>query len=164
MYDKTTLFEARTGGYHNYRVPGIVCTRNGVILASVEARRQTGGDWADNDILLRRSVDGGDSWKPPQLVVAHTDYGDGPISNFVMIADRNGTVHALFCHNYARVFHMVSKNDGVDFDEPVEITDSLEPLRQRYPWRVIATGPGHGIQLATGRLVVPVWMSTGRGR
>ncbi len=161
MIDKTVLFEARAAGYHNYRVPGIVCTQSGVIIASVEARRQSGGDWSDNDILLRRSGDGGDSWLPRQLVVAQADYGDGPISNFVMIADANGTLHALFCHNYARVFRMRSNDDGLTFSQPVEITADLEPLRQRYPWRVIATGPGHGIQLATGRLVVPIWMSSG---
>ncbi|MDZ7639399.1 MAG: sialidase family protein [Bryobacterales bacterium] len=28
---------------------------------------------------------------------------------------------------------------------------------------MIATGPGHGIQLSSGRLIVPVWMSTGTG-
>ncbi len=161
MMDKTTLFEARTGGYRNYRVPGILCTRNGVILACVEARRDSGGDWSDNDIVLRRSLDGGDRWEPTQLIVAQTDYGDGPISNFVMVADADGTVHALFCHNYARIFSMRSLDDGASFSKPLEITDSLEPLRQRYPWRVIATGPGHGIQLSSGRLVVPIWMSTG---
>ena len=32
-----------------------------------------------------------------------------------------------------------------------------------YPWTVIAPGPGHGIQLKNGRLVVPVWLSTGAG-
>ena len=68
--NKVHLFEARTGGYTNYRVPGILCTRNGIILASVEARRDSGGDWSDNDILVRRSLDGGESWQPPQLVVA----------------------------------------------------------------------------------------------
>jgi len=28
---------------------------------------------------------------------------------------------------------------------------------------VLATGPGHGIELANGRLLVPVWLSTGTG-
>src|SRR5581483_343588 len=32
-----------------------------------------------------------------------------------------------------------------------------------YDWKVLATGPAHGIQLANGRLVVPVWLSTGTG-
>ena len=28
---------------------------------------------------------------------------------------------------------------------------------------MLATGPGHGIQLVSGRLIVPVWLSTGTG-
>lgn len=66
MLEKTNLFEARTNGYHNYRVPGILCTQRGVILATVEARRDTGGDWGDNDILLRliaSSPDGAHNWQ-----------------------------------------------------------------------------------------------------
>lgn len=164
MFKVTHLFEARNGGYHNYRVPGILCSPNGVILATVEARRGGGGDWDGNDVLLRRSLDGGVTWQEPQLVASCDDYGPGPISNFVMIADRNSsTVHALYCHNYARVFYLHSDDDGATFSQPREITDSMEAFRQHYAWRVIATGPGHGIQLESGRLVVPVWLSTGEG-
>lgn len=164
MLEKQDLFTARTEGYYNYRVPGILCTPQGVILASVEARRGHGGDWDGNDVLLRRSLDGGLTWQAPQRVANCDDYGPGPISNFVMISDHHrGIVHALYCHNYARVFYLRSRDDGATFSKPQEITHSLETLRQRYPWRVIATGPGHGIQLHNGRLLVPVWMSDGSG-
>ncbi len=160
---KTELFTARTEGYFNYRVPGILCTTNGVILATVEARTGTGSDWDGNDILLRRSLDGGLSWQPTQLIVSHQTYGPGPVSNFVLFADSDGRVHALYCHNYARVFYLASGNDGATFSPPVEITDSLTAFRAEYPWCVIATGPGHGIQLRNGLLLVPVWMSDGSG-
>jgi sialidase-1 len=55
---------------------------------------------------------------------------------------------------------MSSDDDGVNFSEPREITSSFEPFRQEYAWNVLATGPGHGIQLRNGRLLVPVWLST----
>jgi len=169
MLTKTDIFTARTEGYWNYRVPGILCTARGVILATVEARTGTGSDWDGNDILLRRSLDGGISWQPPQLIVSHKIYGPGPVSNFSLFADGDGTVHALYCHNYERVFYLRSQDDGLTFSAPVEITESLNAFRAEYPWRVIATGPGHGIQLClrsgqyTGRLLVPVWMSDGGG-
>jgi sialidase-1 len=164
MLEKVDLFEARSGGYHNYRVPGILCTPNGVILATVEARRGHGSDWDGNDVLLRRSVDGGRTWDEAQRIANCDDYGPGPISNFVLIGDRtDGSVHALYCHNYARLFYRRSRDDGASFSQPREITASLEPFRAHYPWRVIATGPGHGIQLESGRLLTPVWMSTGEG-
>ena len=162
MLEKIDLFEARTEGYTNYRVPAILCTKSGVILASAEARRGGGGDWDSNDILLRRSLDGGISWQPAQLIVSFDQYGPGPISNFVMINDElDGSVHALFCHDYSRVFYIHSEDAGVSFSDPTDITESLLLFKEQYPWRVIATGPGHGIQLQNGRLIVPVWMSDG---
>lgn len=168
MIHKTDLFTARTGGYYNYRVPGILCAPGGTVLATVEARRGGGGDWDGNDVLLRRSQDGGQSWDAPRVIVSHETYGPGPISNFVMIADPSEsgdrhTVHALYCHSYARVFYCRSDDDGASFSEPVEITETLAAFREAYPWRVIATGPGHGIRLESGRLLVPVWMSDGSG-
>lgn len=162
MIDKTNLFEARCGGYWNYRIPGILCTKNGVVVVTTEARRGTGGDWDGSDALLRRSLDGSLSWEDPQLLVSSEQYGPGPLNNIVLISDRiDGTVHVLFCHNYARVFYTRSHDDCATFATPREITEALLPFHDLYPWRVIAIGPGHSIQLRNGRLVVPVWVSDG---
>ena len=164
MFEKVHLFEARTQGYHTYRVPGILCSPNGVILATAEARRGGGGDWDGNDIVMRRSEDGGKTYGEMTVCVHSPDFGDGPASNFVMIGDRSdNSVHALFCHNYERVFHIHSVDDGATWTAPREVTEYFLPFRAHYPWRVIATGPGHGIQLQNGRFVVPVWMSDGSG-
>lgn len=168
MFETTHLFEARTGAYRTYRVPGIIATEQGTVLATAEARPGGGGDWDQNDLIMRRSVDGGLSWKEPRVVVDHKDHGPGPISNFVMVADDEGItdsqrVHALFCHDYARIFHTVSDDQGDTWSHPVEITECALPLRKQYAWRVIATGPGHGLCLRNGRFIVPIWMSTGEG-
>lgn len=165
LLEKQNLFEAGTEGYLICRIPGLLVTKTGAVLATVEARRGRGGDWDDNDVLLRRSLDGGRTWDEPRLVAASKTYGRGPISNFVMMGDRqSGAVHALYCYDYRRVFHMHSEDDGATFSEPVEITPALEAFRQDYPWRVVATGPGHGTQLRGGRFIVPVWMSDGSGK
>ena len=37
--EKTDLFESNTGGYALYRIPGIVATRKGTLLAYCEARK-----------------------------------------------------------------------------------------------------------------------------
>ena len=49
------------------------------------------------------------------------------------------------------------------FSKPVDLTPTFEEFRSEYDWQVLATGPGHGIQLKNGRLIVPVWLSTGTG-
>lgn len=61
---KTDLFAAGEDGYATYRIPGSVVTGRGTILAYCDARKDGIGDWADIDIALRRSADGGRSWQP----------------------------------------------------------------------------------------------------
>ena len=172
------VFEGDTGGHKVYRIPGIVATKKGTILAYTEARRTGLGDWDSIDIVLRRSTNGGVTFSP-QRVIAQApgkverspvaverkqgNPGDITYNNPVAIADRNGSVHFLFCLEYMRAFYMRSDDDGQTFSEPVEITSAFEAFRPEYAWRVLATGPGHGIQLANGRLLVPVWLALGTG-
>ncbi len=177
--EKTDLFHAGHEGYALYRIPGIVATARGSLLAYCEARRSASGDWGTIDVMLRRSTDGGATWSPQRKIVdvqgpvqknpvalaqglAKSD--EVTVNNPVAIADRNSqAVHFLYCLEYARCFYMRSDDDGVTFSEPVEITPTFEQFRKDYDWKVLATGPGHGIQLENGRLLVPVWLSTGTG-
>ena len=177
VLDKQNLFEVDTGGYAVYRIPGLVVTDKGAILAYCEARKSA-SDWGKIDLIYRRSADSGKTWSEPKKIV---DIGGGfeknPVAvnkklghfpeittnNPVMIVDK-GTVHFLYCVEYMRCFYTRSEDDGKTFAPPIEITPAFEEFRKAYDWKVIATGPGHGIRLSkTGRLVVPVWLSTGEG-
>lgn len=163
--------------FKNYHIPGIVVTTKGSVLALCEARRD-GSDWDDIQILLRRSIDDGNTWSPPQSIVnvpgpkqknafalqlKHTDPTTVTYNNPVLIADRDGTVHMLFCLEYERCFYQRSTDDGLTWSQPTEITAAFDAFKKHYDWKVLATGPNHSIQLKTGRLVVPVWLSTGTG-
>lgn len=176
--EKTDLWEAGKDGYALYRIPGIVVTAKGTTLAYCEARRTGKSDWDSIDILLRRSTDGGKTFAAPRKIVevpgphkknpvalaqklANAD--DVTYNNAVAIVDQNGAVHFLFCLEYMRCFYQRSDDDGLTFSKPVEITSAFEAFRKDYDWKVLATGPAHGIQLKNGRLVVPVWLSTGTG-
>ncbi|HZF37895.1 MAG TPA: sialidase family protein [Blastocatellia bacterium] len=175
--EKIDLFEAGKDGYKLYRIPGLVVTKSGALLAYCEARKTGKGDWDTIDIMLQRSMDNGRTWDGPRRIAdvegpksknpvalerKQANPDDVTYNNPVAIADhRTGTVHFLFCLEYARCFYMRSDDDGATFTKPVEITSTFEGFRARYDWRVIATGPAHGIQLKNGRLIVPVWLSLG---
>ena len=175
---KTDLFAAGEGGYALYRIPGVVVTAKGTVVAYCEARRNSASDWGQIDVVMRRSADGGRTWGPARKVVEPPadarknpvaaaqklgKPGEITVNNPVAIADKSGAVHFLYCVEYARCFYVRSDDDGETFSAPVEVTAAFESLRPTYDWKVVATGPGHGIQLKTGRLLVPAWLSTGTG-
>ncbi len=177
--EKSNIFEAGKGGYAHYRIPGIVITEKGTLLAFCEARKTISSDWATIDILMRRSKDYGKTWSKPvdltknapkieKNVVALKQNlagkDDRTYNNPVVIIDQqDGAIHFLFCAEYARCYYMKSIDDGKTFSQPIDITSTFEKFRPEYDWKVLATGPGHSIQLKNGRLIVPVWLSTGTG-
>jgi sialidase-1 len=165
---KSDLFEGGISGYETYRIPGVVVTKKGTILVYCEARKSAKSDWGHIDVMMRRSVDGGVTFDSPRKMVeppavVQPDAAkpvDVTVNNPLAIADSaSGAVHFFYCVNYARCFYMRSNDDGVSFSKPAEITSAFEELRAKYDWQVIATGPGHGIRIKSGRLVVPVWLA-----
>jgi len=183
---RTNLFLSGEGGYPRYRIPALTHTAQGSLLAVCEARTRTDSDWSHTDLLYRRSTDGGRTWStatqiiptPPNLsrnpvALAHRQgtAEERTLHNPVLISARDGTVHLLFGAEYNRVFHSRSTNDGASFGPAQELTAVCETLRPRYDWKVVAPGPGHGLELSpgrpgktnafAGRLVVPIWLSPG---
>ena len=177
--ERTILFEEETDGFRLYRIPGIVVTAQGTALAYCEARKFSIADRGEIEIHLRRSTDDGRTWDAPRQIAhlgprlprnPHLPAGKlgkdmgGPneqtVNNPMAIAARDGTVHFVYCVEYMRCFYMRSDDDGVTWSHPVEITATFDAFRSECDWQAIATGPGHGIQLQNGRLVVPVWIAT----
>ena len=173
------LFTAGEGGYPLYRIPGIVVTAKGSLLAYCEARKNAKGDWGHIDILFRRSTDGGATWSAPLTMplpegplernpaaVAQGlgKPGEITLNNPVAFVDHKaGTIVLLYCVEYGRCFATISSDDGRTFSKPTDITSTFDKFRPEYAWKVLAVGPGHGIQLKNGRLVAAVWLSTGTG-
>ncbi len=151
------LFVSGTDGYHTYRIPALEITTKGTVLAFCEGRKNSKEDTGDIDLLLKRSEDNGRSWS--EATIVHEVGGDAEITigNPCPIVDRQtGRIHLLFVQDYHQLFSTYSDDDGLTWSAPREHTAILDAWD--YPLVLIATGPGHGIQLSSGRLVAPVWI------
>lgn len=165
MFQQTDLFVKGSEGYHTFRVPSIVVTTDGTLLAVCEGRKLDPHDSGDIDIVLKRSEDSGESWSTMQVL-----WDDGPntCGNPCLVVDgQTGTICLLLTHNLGQdverkildgesegtrtVWVANSTDDGVNWTAPVEITDTTK----KPDWTWYATGPGSGIQLANGRLLIP---------
>ncbi len=163
------VFLARQGGYHTYRIPSLIVTTNGTLLAFCEGRKNSASDTGDIDLLLRRSTDGGRTWSPQHVV---WDDGANTCGNPCPVVDeQSGTIWLLLTHNPGdtgeerikrrgpggtrTVWVTRSGDDGQTWTAPRNITASTKEAT----WGWYATGPGVGIQMRhgphQGRLVIP---------
>ena len=165
----TNVFISGQGGYHTYRIPSLLVTARGTLLAFAEGRKGGRGDAGDIDLILKRSADLGKTWQPVQPV-----WDDGPntCGNSCPVLDRNtGTIWLLLTWNRGddveskiiaqqsrdtrRVLVTSSADDGATWTKPRELTADVK----RTNWTWYATGPGAGIQVEhgaqQGRLIVP---------
>lgn len=163
LLDEVELFRAGEHGYHTFRIPALVQAADGTLLAFAEGRRHGRGDAGEIDLVLRRSHDRGESWSPLQVVAAAAGMTCG---NPCPVLDKStGVIWLPFCQNLAdgdetlicegkaprTVWVTHSLDHGATWAAPREITAQVK----RPDWTWYATGPGHGIQLAGGRLVIP---------
>jgi sialidase-1 len=160
---RTDLFISGQHGYHTFRIPSLLVTRQGTVLAFCEGRKNGQGDAGEIHVLLRRSDDGGETWGPLTVIA---DDGANTIGNPCPVQDREtGTIWLILCKNAEdghekdilagkasrEVLKIKSDDDGRTWSQPEDITrDVMLP-----EWTWFATGPCHGIQLQSGRLVIP---------
>jgi sialidase-1 len=167
--DPVPVFVAGKGGYHTYRIPAVIRTPRGRLLAFCEGRRTGRGDSGNIDVLLKQSDDGGRTWGETQVV-----WDDGPntCGNPCPVVDeRTGRILLLLTHNLGddheaaikastsrgtrTVWICQSDDEGESWTKPREITHEVKDPN----WGWYATGPGVGIQLRhgqhAGRLVIP---------
>ena len=142
--------------YTNHRIPGMIFTSKGTLLVYCEARRRE-DDWAPMDVLLQRSTDSGKSFDS-HIILAQGTAEHPTVNNPVMVEDKNGRIHFLYCEDYSiaggRVLRRFSDDDGISWSEPIDITGATMPSYRN----AFALGPGHGILTREGVLVFPVWM------
>ncbi len=164
-----SIFKSGTNGYSTFRIPSIVTTKSGKLLAFAEGRVHNSSDTGNIDLVMRSSTDEGENWSP--LIIIWND-NDNVCGNPAPVVDfETGDIHLLMTWNLGldhesdiidgkskdtrRVFIASSTDEGENWTEPKEITSSVK--RENWTW--YATGPCHGIQLKhgekKGRLVIP---------
>ncbi|MEV8532926.1 sialidase family protein [Streptomyces sp. NPDC051211] len=179
----STPFKAFTDGYDCYRIPTLVTTKQGALLALAEARLDGCGDVGDIDLVLKRSYDNGRSWEPMQVLRGGGRGNRDGYGNPVPVIDADsGLISVMYAFNtWTTEPNPKYRKGAKDSKEPKEIrvrgpralhlmhsrdegrtwTDGHNPQPQliKEDWEWLSVGPGHGIQLARtdmrpGRLVI----------
>ncbi|MBT7068280.1 MAG: exo-alpha-sialidase [Verrucomicrobia bacterium] len=161
--------ERKPGTTNLYRIPALLVTQKGTLLAFAEARRKNPSDHGDIDTVVRRSEDNGKTWGP-ELIVA--DDGDNTMGNPCPVVDQStgriwlhlswnghkppeGGYQPGFGKDSRRAFVTFSDDDGKTWAPVKEITKDVK--KENVSW--YATGPAAGIQLTRGkykgRLIIP---------
>ncbi|MDB6040067.1 MAG: hypothetical protein JWM99_3908 [Verrucomicrobiales bacterium] len=164
------LFMGGTEGFSAFRIPALVTTSQGTLLAFAEGRASL-HDHAENKIVLKRSDDGGKTWGPLHIIA---EDGSNALNNPTAVALRKPNRVILIYQRYpkgfdehnaepgvdgphvCRTFKIFSDNNGLKWSPPVEITAQV-----KRPTEVTSTasGPGRGIVLTRGkhrgRILIP---------
>lgn len=162
---KRLIYTKGEDGFDTYRIPAIVQAKDGTILAFAEARKNSGGDTGDIDLVVKRSSDGGKTWSK---IITIWDDADNVCGNPAPVVDRSTgriilvstwnkgsdterAIHARTSEDTRRVFVIFSDDNGLTWSDAHDITDQAKSPE----WTWYATGPCHSIQLQSGRIVVP---------
>jgi len=165
-------------GVHSFRIPGLVTTPKGTVLAVYDIRRNSSIDLqGDIDVGLSRSLDGGISWEPMKIIMDMGTWGGLPEDQngigdpAVLVDHQTGTiwVAALWAHGKpnemiwnssdqgmspsqtGQLMLVKSDDDGKSWSSPINITHQVK----NKDWRLFFNGPGKGITMSDGTLVFP---------
>ncbi len=129
------LFVSGQDGYHTYRIPSVVVTMKGTILAACEGRKDSRSDSGDIDLLVKRSGDNGKTWKLGGSTPEH-------MVNECEAVELTGGRIMLNMRNYDPSMRYrqtsVSHDGGISWHEQQFDTILIEPICQaaieRFSW------------------------------
>jgi sialidase-1 len=162
---RTALYTSGKEGFGRVRIPALIVSQKGTVLAFCEGRHKPSGLTGDIDLVLKRSTDDGRSWQPLQIVA---DDGPNTLGNPCPVIDQTtGTIWLPFTRSLGpdtesqitegtskgttKVWLTKSSDDGATWAKPIDISETTKLAN----WTWYGTGPGIGLQMPSGRLVIP---------
>lgn len=161
--------KAGQDGVHTYRIPGMVTTDKGTLIAVYDIRYQHSGDLPANiDVGMSRSTDGGRTWQPMKVIIdmgaPNETNGAGdpavlfdPVTRKLWVAalwskgNRSiaGSLGGLSPDSTGQLVLVSSSDDGLTWSAPKSITAQVK----NPAWHLYFNGPGSGIAMKNGTLV-----------
>lgn len=162
-----------------YRIPGIITTDKGTMIAVYDIRYLNSRDLPGHiDVGMQRSTDGGKTWSPMKIIMdmgpPHENNGVGdpcilfdPVTKKIWVAalwskgNRSiaGSGPGLSPDETGQYVLCSSSDDGLTWSETYTIT----PQIKNPAWKLFFQGPGSGIAMEDGTLVFPsqFWDASG---
>lgn len=162
-----------------YRIPGLVTTKEGSLIAVYDIRYDSSLDLQNNvDIGVSRSTDQGRTWEKMRVAMDMGEWGGLPQAQngigdpSVLVDETTGEIFiiAAWTHGLgadrawtgvkqgmspeetAQLMICSSKDDGKTWSAPVNITSQIK----QPDWYFTLQGPGRGITMHDGTLVFPI--------
>jgi sialidase-1 len=162
------LFQRGFAGVHTYRIPALIETRQGTLLAVADARHDNGSDLPGRiSLVLRKSTDLGRTWSPQTTLVQVPQGGAGDAS---LMLDARGHVWCFYAYGppgigfrtakpgkltgpeVLQVHAIVSRDGGSTWSPPTDLTPQIRDPR----WHAVFATSGTHFVTSRGRMLVPL--------
>ncbi|KAJ8342817.1 hypothetical protein SKAU_G00327450 [Synaphobranchus kaupii] len=171
---KTTVFKQEQTCGITYRIPALIYLREAQTYLAFAEKRSTPRDSDAKHIVMRKGtlVNGSIEWSSSQELLSAGLPGHRTMNPCPVYERRSKTLFLFFIciksntteyyqiltgKNAARLCCVSSKDHGLTWGKAKDLTDSVISKKVRN-WATFAVGPGHGVQMESGRLIVPAYV------